>query len=203
MRLSQPPASLLLIAALGGAACARSWPTPPAETVARARAAGSYSGRLRVSLDGPELRARTGVLVAFERPDALRVEVPGPAGARVVAVARGGSLTAVFPAQRAFFEGQATPASLADLLGIALAPGEVMDLLVGSPPDGVRGYRARWGPNLPRRIEATLPDGGRLRVAVEDAESGIDLPPAAFQSPPHPGYRSVDAEEARELWSAR
>jgi hypothetical protein len=156
-----------------------------------------------VSLDGPELRARTRVLVAFARPDALRVEVPGPGGARVVAVARGGELTAVFPAQAAVFEGRATPSSLAELLGIALAPAEVMDVLLGSPPDGVRAYRARWGRDLPRRIEATLPDGGRLDVTVEEAETGVDLPPAAFQSPPHPGYRSVTAEEARELWSAR
>jgi hypothetical protein len=182
-------------------ACVRPSFIPPADVVERARSAASYNGRLRVSLDGPDLRARTAVLVAFERPDALRVEVPGPSGARLIAVARGGTLTAVFPAERAVFEGEATPAGLAQLLGVSLAPAEVMDLLVGAQPSRVRGYSARWGPALPRHVEATLPDGGRLKVAVEDAEAGRALPSEAFAPPRHEGYRSVDAAEARQLWS--
>jgi len=190
-----------LAAALLVAACVRPSVTPPAEVVERARSAASYSGRLRVSLDAPDLRARSTVLVAFERPDALRVEVPGPSGARLIAVARDGSLIAVFPAARAVFEGEASPAGLAQLLGVSLAPGEVMDLLVGTQPARVPAYRASWGPALPRHVEATLPDGGRLKVAVEDAEAGRELPSAAFAPPRHDGYRPVDAAEARQLWS--
>ncbi len=189
--------------ALVPVACA-SVPTPPPAGVAeRAREARSYTASLRVSLHGPGLRALARVLVAFERPDALRLEVPGPAGARLVAVTRGGALAAVFPAERAVFMGRATAADLDALLGVALSPDEVIDLLVGVPSARLRAYKAEWGPALPRAIEATLPDGSRLKATVEDAEAGVALPARAFEEPPHEGYRQVDASEARRLWGAR
>ncbi len=154
-------------------------------------------------MKGPALRARTRALVAFQRPDALRIESPGPTGARLVAVARGGALAAVFPGDRAVFLGDATPAELDALLGVGLAPEEVIDLLVGVGSPRLRSYRVRWGSALPAQIEATLPDGSRLEAKVEDAEAGLALPPAAFAEPPHAGYRRVSAEEARRLWGAR
>jgi hypothetical protein len=188
--------------ALLGAACATLKPPPP-EVAQRARATESYSASLKVSLRGPELRARTRVLLAFQRPDSLRIELPGPSGARLVAVTRAGSLAAVFPAERALFEGDATPATLEALLGVSLAPAEVMDLLVGVPSARVREYKARWGEALPREVDARLPDGARLKVTVEDPVTGAALPEQAFAQPPHEGYRRVDAAEARRLWSAR
>lgn len=186
-----------------GSACATVWRLPPADVAARARETPSYSARLRVSLKGPGLRARTPALVAFRRPDGLRIEVPGPAGPRVVAVARGGRLVAVFPAERAVYAGEARASQLEALLGVALEPAEVMDLLVGVPSPRLKRYAAAWGPSLPRRIEATLPDGATLKATVEAPEAGAALPDAAFAEPPHDGYRSVDAEEARSLWSGR
>lgn len=184
------------------AGCASLAPPPPGAPE-RARAAQTYSASLRVSLRGPELRARTAAIVAFRRPDALRVEVPGPTGPRVVAVAREGWLSAVFPTSRAAFRAEATRASFESLFGIALEPGEVMDLLVGVPSPRLRAYQAGWGIELPRTIVATLPDGGRLKVHVDEVETGADLPERAFEAPAAPGYREVDAEEARRLWSAR
>lgn len=184
-------------------ACATASLPPPADVAARARDAGSYSARLRVSLKGPGVRARTAALVAFRRPDGLRIEIPGPAGPRLIAVARGGRLAAVFPGERAVYEGPARASELAALLGVALEPPEVMDLLVGVPSPRLKRYSARWGPALPRSIDATLPDGGRLKVTVEEADVGAALPDAAFAEPPHDGFRAVDAEEARSLWSGR
>ena len=192
-------ASLAAAVLLGG--CAARARLPPPEVVQRAAAAPSYSAELRVRLQGPELRARTRALVAFRRPDALRVEIPGPSGARLIAVARGGRMWAVFPAQRAVFSGPAGAADFESLLGVALEPGEVMDVLVGRRPARVRAYEARWGEVFPRSIRATLPDGARLQVEVKEPELGTDLPAAAFAEPPHPGYRPVDAEEARSLWT--
>jgi hypothetical protein len=171
--------------------------------VQRAAAARSYSGRLRVTLKGPEMRGRTAALLGFRRPAALRLEIPGPAGPRLVAVARDEALTAVFPGERAVFRGEATADGLLDLLGVPLSPAEVMDLLVGTPSPRVRDYRARWGPSFPRELQATLPDGGRLKVTVESATLDPDLPDAAFAEPPHEGFRPVDAAEARRLWGAR
>ena len=193
----------LALAALTLAACASVPVPPPADVARRAAAARTYSGRLRVSLKGPELRGRTAALLGFRRPDALRIEIPGPAGARLLAVAQGDALTAVFPAERAVFRGRATADGLQDLLGVALSPAEVMDLLLGTPSPRVRDYRARWGPSLPRELAATLPDGGRLKVTVESVTLDPDLPDAAFAEPAHEGYRAVDAAEARRLWGAR
>jgi hypothetical protein len=197
-RRVRSPVALALLA--GGCATAA---LPPPAVREEARSAPTYSGRLRISLKGPALRARTRALVAFRRPDALRIEIPGPTGARLVAVAREGALAAVFPGDRAVFLGAATPAELDALLGVGLAPEEVIDLLVGVGSPRLRSYRARWGPALPAQIEATLPDGSRLEARVEDAEAGLPLPPAAFAEPPHPDYRRVSAAEARRLWGAR
>jgi hypothetical protein len=191
------------VLALAGAACAGRWTIPDPTLVASAAATPSYSSRLRISLDGPTLRARTPVLLAFRRPDALRIEVPGPAGPRLVAVASEERLWAVFPAERAFFSGRATEADFEALFGVALTAGEVMDLLVGRPAPRLRAYEARWRGPLPARITATLPDGGRLRVTVDEADAGAAVPEQAFAEPPHAGYRTIGAEEARRLWGGR
>src|SRR5687768_16989924 len=204
MRPGSAPRVLFALVLLPGAVgCAGRFTVPDPTAVAAAAAAPSYSAQLRISLDGPTLRARTPVLLAFRRPDALRIEVPGPAGPRLVAVAAGGTLWAAFPADRAFFAGRATEADFEALLGVALTPDEVMDLLVGRPPPRLRAYEARWRGPLPARIDATLPDGGRLRVTVDEAEAGVAVPEAAFAEPPHAGYRMIAADEARRLWGGR
>jgi len=194
--------SLFCLTALVATSCAPVLAPPPADVLRRAQIASSYSARLSVSLRGEGLRAKTRALLAFERPDSLRIEIPGPSGARLLAVARGGRFTAVFPTERAVFEGAADAAELEAVLGVGLAPSEVMDLLVGVAPPRTR-YRALWGPSLPRKIETFFSDGGHLKLVVEDAEIGVRLSKTAFEPPPHLGYRQVDAEEARGLWSRR
>jgi hypothetical protein len=190
-----------VLAAALAAACCATLPRASPAAVERAGRAASLSAALRVRLDGPELRARAQALVAFRRPDALRIEVPGPSGLRLLAVAREDRLLAAFPAERAFYAGSASPEAMDALLGVALSPPEVMDLLVGKGSPRLRAYRARWGPALPRKIDATLPDGARLTLTIEDAELDAALPEAAFAEPLHAGYRAVDAAEARSLWS--
>ena len=185
------------------AGCAGRYTVPDPAAVAAAVAAPSYSAQLRISLDGPTLRARTPVLLAFRRPDALRIEVPGPAGPRLIAVASQGRLWAVYPSDRAVFTGDANERDFEALLGVALVPREVMDLLVGVPSPRMRSYEARWRGPLPARIDATLPDGGRLRVTVDEGELGAAVPEQAFVEPPHAGYRTIAAEEARRFWSGR
>ncbi len=188
-------------ALLCGACASAGLPKPG--VAERARAASTYSASLRASLKGPDLRGRTRVLLAFRRPDALRLEIPGPTGARLVAVAREGRLVAAFPAERAVFEGPATPEALDALVGVALSPEELIDLLVGVPSSRLRAYDVRWGETLPREIHAELPDGSRLVAKVEEAEADVSLPEAAFAPPPHGGYRTIDADEARRLWGSR
>ena len=184
-------------------ACATSFMPPPRGVEDGARSAASYSGSVRVSLRGPGLRARAGALVAFARPDRLRIEVPGPGGLRLAAVCRDGLLTAAFPGDRAVFSAAASAESLESLLGVRLTPAEVMDLLVGVAPAGVRSYQARWGATLPQAVVVVLGDGTRLGVEVLDAQGGAVLPDAAFDAPPHDGYRAIAADEARRLWSGK
>jgi hypothetical protein len=192
----------LALAGLLLSACATATLPSPA-VAARAKAAVSWSGSLRVSVSGPDLRGRSRVLMALRRPDAVRIEVPGAAGARLVAVAIGGRLTAVLPAERAFLESGAAAEDLEALLGIALSPSELLDVLVGVAPAGLREYEARWGDELPRRVEALLADGTRLKATVDDAQASPDLPEAVFLPPPHPGYRRIDVDEARRLLGRR
>ena len=118
-----------------------------------------------------------------------------------MAVTRGGRLTAVFPPERAVYEGQASADELRDLLGLALEPAEVMDLLVGRGSPRLASYEVGWGPTAPARIEATLPDGARLDLRVREPELGRELPEQAFDPPAHAGYRALERDEARQMWS--
>jgi hypothetical protein len=184
-------------------ACASVAPPPPAAVVEQARAVGSYSAELRVGLRGPDLRGRASVIVGFVRPDRMRLEMPGPTGARFILVANGERLTAVFPGARAVFEGDSTPATLARITGVRLAAPAVMELLLGSVPADVRDHRAEWGDRLPRRVRATLSDDTRLDVKITRPETGAAIAEKAFLPPLHDGYRTVTAEEARDLWLGR
>jgi hypothetical protein len=143
------------------------------------------------------------VLLAFRRPTPAHRDT-GTDGARLIAVARGERLWAVFPAERAVYEGAARATDLESLLGVALSPSEVMDLLTGVPSPRVRAYPRALGRRAaaPDRRDAArrrAPQGhGRGRGGARDHPG-----PAAFTEPPHDGYRSVDADQARALWSAR
>jgi hypothetical protein len=86
---------------------------------------------------------------------------------------------------------------------VALRPGEIRDVLVGIAPAGLRDYRVKWGETLPRRVEAVLADGTKLTATMDEAETGLELPEAAFDPPPHAGYRQIDAAEARRLLGGR
>jgi hypothetical protein len=74
---------------------------------------------------------------------------------------------------------------------------------VGAPPARVTSNRVRWGTAAPRSVDARLSDGSRLQVTVEEVGLDVALPANAFDPPPAPGYRPVDAEEARGLWGRR
>jgi hypothetical protein len=133
----------------------------------------------------------------------MRIEIPGPSGVRLVVVARAGRLTAVLPAERARLESAAGPGDLEALLGVALSPGELMDVLLGVAPPGARSYRADWGETLPRRVRVELVDGTLLDARVAEADTDVELPAAAFDPPRCEGCRSIDAAEARRLLGGR
>jgi len=182
-------------------ACASLPSRPPESLLAELRAARSYRAELGVKLRGPNLRGRAQVLIACERPDRLRLEVPGPGGVRLVAVAEAGRLLAVFPAEAAYYRAAADREELRALLGLELTPAEVMDLLLGLDVPSAREQESRWGPRLPTRVEATLADGARVRAVARAPELDPDLPRAAFELTWPAGYRALSRDELQSLWS--
>jgi hypothetical protein len=203
VRRAQAPAAALLLGTALSAGCATAPRLPPPDVVQQAQTATSYSAELGVSLRGPDLRGRATILAGFRRPDRLRLELPGPGGARLVVVVNGDRLAAVFPRERAVFTGAATPETLGEVTGVALSAPDVMSLLVGLPPASVTAFRADWGPQLPSRVRGTLSDGTRLDVKIKDPRRAAPLADTAFQPPPYEGYRVVSAAEARDLWIVR
>jgi hypothetical protein len=193
------PGVVCVLAALG-TACASASRVPSADILERARDTSTYSATVRVDLRGPDIRGRARVFLGFRRPDALRIELPGPAGPRLLVVAREGALVAVFPAERAVFTAAATAPEMESLFGVALTPTELADLLVGQGPARLERYEVLWGAALPREVRATFPGGARLTAWVEDPDRNPRLPATAFEAPPHDGFRVVDAREARSLW---
>ena len=156
MRVAAVAVLALALGALTLAGCASAGLPPPADVAQRAAAARSYSGRLRVSLQRARAaRPDRGAprLPAARRRCASRSPAPrARAWWRWRATRR---LTAVFPGERAVFRGEATAAGLEDLLGVALRPAEVMDLLRG------RAVAAR--PRLPGALGPVAPARARRR----------------------------------------
>ena len=81
---------------------------------------------------------------------------------------------------------------------------------VAKGADGYPPYNIERLPpdaNGPERLRITLAVAGftrdQLDVTVEDAEAEPALGASAFVEPPHDGYRAIEADEARRLWSAR
>ncbi len=126
--------------------CASAVRVPPPDVVERALRVSTYSATVRVELRGPDIRGRARALVGFERPDALRIELPGPTGPRLLAVARGGVLVAVFPAERAVFTAEATAPEMESLFGVALTPAELAGSAGGPRCRSPRKLRGVLGP---------------------------------------------------------
>ena len=127
---------------------------------------------------------------------------PARAGCDCSRSRRSGSVTAVFPSERAVYAGAADAPSMEALLGVALTPAEVMDLLLGTAPARSDASRVPLGTAaaaVGRRPAA------RTARACGDDRGGRGRPwpcprPRSSRRPPR-DYRRVDVEEARGLWS--
>ena len=175
----------------------------PAPGVAeKARGARVLSGSLRVSVRGPELRGRSRALVAFRRPDEIRIEIPGPSGARLVAV------HGVGPARGGVARGARGARERRGTAGARSAP---RDRTRARGADGRarrrRGRRARGAtrptgvrrcPARPRRAPRRHPprrEGRRGRARRRAA-------PGRLRARRPRGCRAIDADEARRLLEA-
>ncbi len=115
----------------------------------------------------------------------MRIEIPGPAGLRLLAVLRDGRLVATFPSAGAVYEAPASAASLDALLGVGLEVSELMDFLVGVPSVRLSDFRVRWGSEAPTEVSALLSDGTRLKARVDSVTLAQTLPPGGLRGSRH------------------
>jgi hypothetical protein len=138
------PAGLAAGAALVLAACHPRLPPPdlsldPAVLLAEVRAVQArvtgVQGRARVGVDSAEGSGGADQYLVAERPGRVRLEVRDFFGNVVALLAVEDGRLALYDARaRTFTRGRATPANLARLLPVALAPEPLVTLLCGSAP---------------------------------------------------------------------
>ena len=161
-RLAASGAWLLL------AACHPRVPPPdlsldPAGLLAEVRAAQarvvSVQGRARVGVEAPDGSGGAEQYLVAERPGRLRIETYDFFGNVLALLAVEDGRLALYDArQRTFLTGAATPANLARLVPLPLAPETLVTLLCGSAPllDGVP--------------EAAEPGDGRMLLTIRDGD---------------------------------
>lgn len=131
-----------------------------------------YQAVLKVKGKGPEGRFSATQVLAFERPDRMRVELLGAFGStRWVTVATGAEILVYIPSRRQFLKETDVARVVGVLLGVELGTEEVMSMLSGAglPLEGRRAKRAfRRGEGT--RIELDRGsfefDGEQLRTAT-------------------------------------
>ena len=137
--------------------------------------------------------------LAFSGGERLRLEVLGPVGGpRAIIASEGLTLQVVFPPQRVFARGLATPAGMEVLLGLPVRPGRFLALLTGS--SHVPGI----GPAVDGPPESTLQahyerDSGRLTRAdlrLTDAHGVVSLYTVEYLDPGE-GPWGVQAQQIR------
>lgn len=188
MRLSNVIPLVLLIATAGG--CARPVVVPPrvplppdevervlASLRAQALSVARYRSVVRLHGKGPRGRFRATLVVAFERPDRLRVELlAGPfSSSQWMAVATGGEMTVFFPSRREYLREPKVASVVAALLGVELDAQAVMAVLSGAglPPEGFSPLKGGFSVGQVSFVDV---GAGELRVSqgqVESARSEI------------------------------
>lgn len=131
-----------------------------------------YQGFVRIRGKGPDGSFDGRLVVIFERPDDLRIELLGPFGStRWSAVATENGIRVLFPRSKEYVEEPDTADIVGRLLGVALDAEEVMALLSGIgkplPVEVIAGYRQ--GP----AIIGMLAEGERIELAEDGQVSSV------------------------------
>lgn len=147
-------------------------PRPGALIAAFSRSAAAREGlrgsaRLAVDSesegDGAPVRVRSRQALMLERPGRLRIEVQGMLGTTLAVLAIDGEQYELFETEtRRFERGPLAANPLWRVAGLALAPDEVVAVVLGGP---------RLAPDLALRAAFAVPDGG-VRVELE-GDAGI------------------------------
>jgi hypothetical protein len=134
-----------------------------APIAARRAAITSMRARARVKSGLARLWTREALLV--RRPDAVRIDVLSPMGLALAVGTVAKTLWAYPPSDGIRYEGSATPANFARLLGAPVEVPDLIDILLGLPP--------RREAVAPPAVEAVA--GGEYRVELRFAEGSQTL----------------------------
>jgi hypothetical protein len=109
-------------------------------------------------------------LLLFARaPDRLHAEVLGPVGGPQLVVDSGsGRLAVAFPGERVAYQGDADAGAIERVLGVRVAPAELVAFLTEGAPPASQGLRAEREP----AVSAGLPR--RVRLAAADASLTLE-----------------------------
>src|SRR2546425_9323940 len=106
----------------------------PYTTLFRSRRRAITSLRARAQIASGVARLWTREAVLVRRPSAVRIDVLSHAGLVLALGTEGASLWAYPPMQAIRYEGSATPENLARFLGTPVSVPDLVDILLGLPP---------------------------------------------------------------------
>lgn len=107
----------------------------------------SLRAESHISVSGAQRSGSAREVLLVQRPDQLRVEVFSLLGTAFVLTATDGHLAAYVRSENRFYRGPATPDNLARYTGVPLAVPDVVELLMGVPPQRSVGYGSVfWDP---------------------------------------------------------
>lgn len=146
-------------------------PAPLLATMARrAAAVTSLSGQLHLEVWQQDERVRLRQLVAVRQPDRLRIDSLSPFDQPLSTLVSDGQTLALYSLEeKRFWQGAATPAHLARLVPVAIAPESLAALLRGTLPV-IRHTAARvaWdGENGWYQLDLEGENGRRQRISLE------------------------------------
>ncbi len=180
------PAALGLLALVSGCATApipRPYaPRTPAAILEELRADAAKLRTLRASArvehDGPGLeRVKISVELVAVRGGKLRVDAESPMGGAIATlVADGEQFRMLDLRENRFLSGPAEACNVARLLQVALAPAEIVEVLLGGAPLEGEPGELRWDEKRGQEVlELARKDGSRLRLHLQPQGGRYDL----------------------------
>jgi hypothetical protein len=103
----------------------------------------------KISVSTPENRLRASQVVLVQAPDSFRIEVLAPFGISYVVATDGEALATLSTQDNVLYRGRPDQQTIAEVIGIALAPRDMASLLLGRPPVEADELASLWKSNPP------------------------------------------------------
>jgi len=124
----------------------------------------------KISVSTPENRLRASQVVLVQSPDAFRIEVLAPFGISYVIAADGEALTTLSTQDNVLYRGRPDQQTIAEVIGIGLAPRDMTSLLLGRPPAKADELASLWTSNRPASDASANTDAPVVFLHAGDSE---------------------------------